>query len=125
MGHLGHDDMDGDPGFFLQFMQEVHGGKLVQGKIRGFLGRDAVHGNLEDLPGGAVGVVHRVHDDELVGSILAQGQIKEDLPDAGAHVPDQNVGRQIIVLLEMLHHRGPETVIPEEDVAAAENQDGF
>ena len=70
-------------------------------------------------------MVHRVYDDDLLGFLVTEHQIEEQIPDAGAHVHNQDVRGQRIIVLEVFNHRGAEPVITEQDIAAAEDQGGF
>ena len=106
-----HDNLDFNAGVILDFLEDVHRGELVQGKIGGLFFGDALHRDFEDLAGGAVRVLHRVHDDELAGLGFAQGQVEEDVPDAGAHVQGQDVAGQVIGLVQAADHRGAEAVV--------------
>ena len=107
----------------LKLLEHVDRGKLVEGEVGGFFVRYPFHRDFEDLPRLAVGIFHGIDDENLPGLLVAQNQIKKNIPDTGPHIHSQDVGGQAVALLQPLNDGGPEPVIAPQDVAAAEDQD--
>ncbi len=59
-----------------------------------------------------------------MGFLWGEEEIEENIPDAGAHIFDPDRGGKCVTSLQALNHRGTETVITHEGIAAAEDQDG-
>ena len=59
------------------------------------------------------------------GFFSPKNQVKQQVPDAGAHIHGQDILRQLVVAMEMLDDGRAEAVITPEGVAAAEDDDGF
>ena len=66
LGRLGHHDVNFQGRAFLQFPEEIHRGKLMEGEVRHLLGRKVRGGDFKNLSGGASWVRHRVQDRKSV-----------------------------------------------------------
>lgn len=113
------------PRHSLQLLKEIYGRELMQRKVVCLFKRQCIHIELEDIPGLPVRLGDSVYDNYSPRLSGSKQEIEQEIPNAGAHIQSVGVIRENIMPIEIIDHLRTKAVIAEQDIAAAENQEGF
>jgi hypothetical protein len=122
---LNGQDTHVDSGGTLQFPQQAHGRKPVQGKILLPPPGRVIDGQFKDFTGFPPDPGHRVHDEQTSWPNGGEHEVEENVAGAGAGIQGQDEIGDSVVPVQVLDHFRTKAVIPQERIAAAENDDGF
>jgi len=66
--------------------------------------------------------IQDVHQDQPPGLLLGEGQVQEHPLDPRADIQQGNIFRKGVMALKIGYYLGPEPVIPQEDIAAPQDE---
>ena len=67
----------------------------------------------------------RIHDEDNFGPVGHEHEVEENLTDAGANIEGRHARRQIEICQQMVDYRRTKTVVPDENISAAEYENRF
>jgi hypothetical protein len=104
----------------LKIIQQVDRRKHVQREIVRLLWRDLSDLYFEYLAGPLSRFESRVNDEDSFGPVGHEHEVEENLSDAGANIEGRHIKRQIEICQKMVDYRRTKTVVPDENISAAE-----